>query len=187
LQLWRFDSDLKLEKFPELNSHNTLKYLTNNSEGAGILVTLSEAGITYVKEVLVNQILTEITPLSLPDIHSQVACPIGRVDTAITHIELSGANFSHSDVDLGKTGITVIAEDIKTKIHLHWEYKYASSYIPLPISDAGWADIEVSFWPLPVSLIELYLWLSFVPCLSLQARRPNCAVAFSQIILIDGG
>ncbi|KAH8953031.1 hypothetical protein BDL97_08G003200 [Sphagnum fallax] len=140
---WRVDSDLKLEKIPELNSHNTLKYLTNNSEGAGILVTLSEAGITYVKEVLVNEILTEITPLSLPDIHSQVACPIGRVDTAITHIELSGANFSHSDVDLGKTGITVIAEDIKTKIHLHWEYKYASSYIPLPISDAGWADIEV--------------------------------------------
>ncbi len=160
MQLWRVDSDLKLEKFPELNSHNTLKYLTNKSEGAGILVTLSEAGITYVKEVLVNEILTEITPLSLPDIHSQVACPIGRVDTAITHIELSGANFSHSDVDLGKTGITVTAEDIKTKIHLHWEYKYASSYIPLPISDAGWADIEVSFWPLPVSLIELYLWLS---------------------------
>jgi hypothetical protein len=53
---------LKLEKFPELNSHNTLKYLTNKSEGAGILVTLSEAGITYVKEVLVNEILTENSP-----------------------------------------------------------------------------------------------------------------------------
>jgi hypothetical protein len=99
--------DLNLDQILEDSSHNTQQYLTDDGEGAGILGTLSEAGLSYVKEVLVNQILKEITPLSLPDIHSQAKSPIGRVDATITHIELSGANVSYSDVDLGKTGISV--------------------------------------------------------------------------------
>jgi lipopolysaccharide-binding protein len=131
---------LKLDQVLEQRSYDTL---TNNSEGAGILGTLSEAGIAYVKEVLVNQILEEITPLSLPDMHSQVKSPIGRVDATITHFQLSGANVSHSDVELGKTGITVFAGDITAQIRLHWAYQYTSSYIPFPLGDGGWADIEV--------------------------------------------
>jgi len=123
------------------------KYLTNidnSEEVAGILVTLSEVGITYVKEVLVNQILSDIIPLALPDIHLQVKAPVGLVDTTITRLELSGANVSHSDVKLGKTAITVSAENIKAKIHFHWVYQYTSSYIPFPVTDGGWADVEVS-------------------------------------------
>ncbi|CAM6027186.1 unnamed protein product [Sphagnum balticum] len=139
-ELWRTHSDLKLDQVLEQRSYDTL---TNNSEGAGILGTLSEAGIAYVKEVLVNQILKEITPLSLPDMHSQVKSPIGQVDAAITHFQLSGANVSHSDVELAKAGITVFAGDITAQIRLHWAYQYTSSYIPFPLGDGGWADIEV--------------------------------------------
>ncbi|CAM6042964.1 unnamed protein product [Sphagnum compactum] len=132
----------------EENSRSMLKkYLTNNDnseEVAGILVTLSEVGITYVKEVLVNQILSDIIPLALPDIHLQVKAPVGLVDTTITRLELSGANVSHSDVKLGKTAITVSAENIKAKIHFHWVYQYTSSYIPFPVTDGGWADVEVT-------------------------------------------
>jgi hypothetical protein len=136
------------EEEEEENSHSMLKkYLTNNDnseEVAGILVTLSEVGITYVKEVLVNQILSDIIPLALPDIHLQVKAPVGVVDTTITRLELSGANVSHSDVKLGKTAITVSAENIKAKIHFHWVYQYTSSYIPFPVTDGGWADVEVT-------------------------------------------
>ncbi len=145
-QLWRLHLDLNLDQILEHSSHNTQQYLTDDSEGAGILGTLSEAGLIYVKEVLVNQILKEITPLSLPDIHSQAKSPIGQVDTTITHIELSGANVSYSDVDLGKTGITVFAGDIKARMRFHWKYECTSSYIPFPVTDGGWADVEVSFW-----------------------------------------
>jgi hypothetical protein len=143
-QLWRPHLDLNLDQILEHSSHNTQQYLTDDSEGAGILGTLSEAGLIYVKEVLVNQILKEITPLSLPDIHSQAKSPIGQVDTTITHIELSGANVSYSDVDLGKTGITVFAGDIKARMRFHWKYECTSSYIPFPVTDGGWADVEVT-------------------------------------------
>jgi hypothetical protein len=136
------------EEEEEENSRSMLKkYLTNidnSQEVAGILVTLSEVGITYVKEVLVNQILSDIIPLALPDIHLQVKAPVGLVDTTITRLELSGANVSHSDVKLGKTAITVSAENIKAKIHFHWVYQYTSSYIPFPVTDGGWADVEVT-------------------------------------------
>ena len=113
-------------------------------EAAGILVTLSESGLTYVKEVLVNRILEEITPLALPDIKVRTNSPIGHVDMEITKIELSGANVSYSDVDLGKTGITVIAGDIQARLRLHWYYEYSATYVPFPINDGGWADVKVS-------------------------------------------
>lgn len=112
-------------------------------EVAGIMVTLSESGINYVKEVLVNEILAEITPLALPDINAHVDSPIGRLDTKISQILLSGANVSYSDVDLGKTGITVFAGDVEARIRLHWYYEYSASYVPWPVNDGGWADVEV--------------------------------------------
>jgi hypothetical protein len=115
----------------------------NDSDVAGIMVTLSESGLAYVKEVLVNKILAEITPLALPDINAHVDSPIGRLDTQITHIELSGANVSYSDVDLEKTGITVFAGDIQARIRLHWYYEYSATYVPFPVNDGGWADVEV--------------------------------------------
>ncbi|KAG0582311.1 hypothetical protein KC19_3G050700 [Ceratodon purpureus] len=111
---------------------------------AGIMVTISESGLNYAKEVLVNEILAEITPLLLPDIKAHVTSPIGRVDMRISHIELSGANVSYSDVDLGKTGITVFAGDIHARIRLHWYYEYTATYVPFPVNDGGWADINVN-------------------------------------------
>lgn len=110
---------------------------------AGIMITPSESGLNYVKEVLVDQILQEITPLALPDIKAHVDSPIGTIDTRISHIELSGANVSYSDVDLGKTGITVFAGDIQARLRLHWYYEYSAAYVPFPINDGGWADVEV--------------------------------------------
>lgn len=119
----------------------------DGSDVAGIMVTLSESGLTYVKEVLVNEILAEITPLALPDIKAMVDSPIGRLSTQITHIELSGANVSYSDVDLEKTGITVFAGDIQARIRLHWYYEYSATYMPFPVNDGGWADVEVKICP----------------------------------------
>lgn len=110
---------------------------------AGIMVTVSESGLTYAKEVLVNEILAELTPLLLPDIKAHITSPIGRIDMQIAHIELSGANVSYSDVDLGKTGITVFAGDIHARIRLHWYYEYTATYVPFPVNDGGWADIKV--------------------------------------------
>ena len=110
---------------------------------AGIMVTISESGLQYAKEVLVNEILAELTPLSIPDIKAHISSPIGRVDMQISHIELSGANVSYSDVDLGKMGITVFAGDVRARIRLHWYYEYTATYVPFPVNDGGWADIYV--------------------------------------------
>jgi len=110
---------------------------------AGIMVTLSESGLNYAKEVLVNEILAEMTPLPLPNATMHVTSPIGRVDVLMSHIELSGANVSYSDVDLGKIGVTVFAGDVSAGIRFRWQYQYTSSYVPFPVVDGGWADVEV--------------------------------------------
>jgi hypothetical protein len=111
---------------------------------AGIMITVSESGLKYAKEVLLNEILAEITPLLIPDIKAHITSPVGRVDMQISHIELSGANISYSDVDLGKTGITVFAGDIHARIRLHWYYEYTATYVPFPVNDGGWANINVT-------------------------------------------
>lgn len=116
-----------------------------NSTGvAGIMITVSESGLKYAKEVLLNEILAEITPLLIPDIKAHITSPVGRVDMQISHIELSGANISYSDVDLGKTGITVFAGGIHARIRLHWYYEYTATYVPFPVNDGGWANINVT-------------------------------------------
>ena len=117
----------------------------DDSDVAGIMITLSDSGLTYVKEVLLNEVLAEITPLALPDIKAHVDSPVGRLDTQITQIELSGANVSYSDIDLGKTGITVFGGEIQARIRLHWYYEYTATYVPFPVNDGGWADVKVKF------------------------------------------
>lgn len=112
-------------------------------EVAGIMVTLSNSGIDYVKEVLVNEILAEITPLVLPDIKGHVDTPIGRLDTKLSQILLSGANVSYSDVDMDQSSITIFAGDVHARIRFHWYYEYSASYVPWPVNDGGWADVEV--------------------------------------------
>lgn len=146
---------------------------------AGIMVTVSESGLNYAKEVLVNEILAEITPLWLPDIKTHIISPIGRVDTQISHIELSGANVSYSDIDLGKTGVTVFAGDIHARIRLHWYYKYTAPYVPFPVNDGGWADVEVC-----TSCSTLMCVFSFHFCMLLLEKHSELQEESLEIIKI---
>ncbi|BBN17123.1 hypothetical protein MPTK1_7g12170 [Marchantia polymorpha subsp. ruderalis] len=120
------------------------KSRADTAGSAGILGTLSEQGLVYVKEVLVNEILAEVTPLDIPDIITRVNSPIGRVDTTITQIVLSGATVHYSDIELGQTGITIYAAGIKASLVMDWRYQYTATYVPFPVQDGGRAEVEVT-------------------------------------------
>ncbi|KAL2613523.1 hypothetical protein R1flu_025215 [Riccia fluitans] len=111
---------------------------------AGILGTLSQEGLVYVKDVLINEILAAATPLDIPDIVARVNSPIGRVDTTVTQIVLSGVQVKYSKIELGDTGITIYAAGIKASILMDWRYQYTATYVPFPVTDAGTAEVEVT-------------------------------------------
>ncbi|EFJ04326.1 hypothetical protein SELMODRAFT_138877 [Selaginella moellendorffii] len=111
---------------------------------AGILVTLSEMGISYVREVLVESVLQDLTPLNLPNVKRRVEWPIGIVDVELKNIVIVYANVSSSNVDLGNTGIWFNASGVETKVSLDWKYTYTASLIPFPISDSGTATAKVN-------------------------------------------
>jgi lipopolysaccharide-binding protein len=112
---------------------------------AGIMVTASDAALRYAKEVVVREVVAEMSPvLALPDVKTRVTSPVGRVDAELAHIEISGVNVSSSQVDLGKDGVvTVGAGDVRASIRFHWRYQYEASYVPFPVNDSGWADVQV--------------------------------------------
>lgn len=121
---------------------------------AGILGTLSEEGLEYVKEVLVGEILEEVTPLQISDINSRVNSPIGRLDMSITNIFLVAVDVYYSDIELGPNGITIYAAGIQAILEARWEYHYTASYVPFPVGDGGHAEVKVLFFSLSRSLSE---------------------------------
>lgn len=127
---------LELQRTPDV-------LVSGDGNSAGVMVNLSESGLSYVKDVLLEQILEEVTPLVLPDMKTRINSPIGRLDVEVSHNELSWANVSRSDVVLGKKGITVFVGHIHAGVRLHWKYKYTATYVPFPVNDGGWADVEV--------------------------------------------
>lgn len=128
---------LELQRTPDV-------LVSGDGNSAGVMVNLSESGLSYVKDVLLEQILEEVTPLVLPDMKTRINSPIGRLDVEVSHNELSWANVSRSDVVLGKKGITVFVGHIHAGVRLHWKYKYTATYVPFPVNDGGWADVEVN-------------------------------------------
>ncbi|KAL3679442.1 hypothetical protein R1sor_022398 [Riccia sorocarpa] len=113
-------------------------------EAAGILGTLSQEGLVYVKDVLINEILASAIPLDIPDISARMNSPIGRVDTTVTQIVLSGVKVKYSEIELGDNGITIYAAGIKANISMDWRYQYTATYVPFPVIDAGTASVEVT-------------------------------------------
>lgn len=128
------------------SSHSTFLPSSNNTGVAGITITVSESGLTYAKEVLVKEILAEITPLLLPDIKARVITPLGRLDTVLSHVELLGANVSYSQLNLGKTGVMVFAGDVHATMRVHWFYEFTANYVPFLVHDAGSPGGRTSRW-----------------------------------------
>lgn len=123
---------------------NSLRGDDGPVSAAGILGTLSGEGLEYVKDVLVGEILEDLTPLKISDISSRINSPIGRVDTLISDIYLQGAEVYYSDIELSNYGITIYAAGITATLEARWEYQYTASYVPFPVEDGGQAEVKVS-------------------------------------------
>eukprot|EP00249_Psilotum_nudum_P022822 c28652_g1_i2 orf=473-2203(-) len=116
--------------------------LGNDPECMSIII--SQRGLDYVKEILLQQILQQITPLRLPDIKKNAYIPIvGQVDAVLRNITLVKAEVTDSNISLENSGITITGHGVHANIMLRWQYKYYVGWIPIPISDRGRADVKV--------------------------------------------
>ncbi|CAM6099422.1 unnamed protein product [Calypogeia fissa] len=133
----------KVFRLKQSVDRDSLRAANVSKSGAGILGTLSEEGLEYVKDVLVGEILEEVTPLQISDINSRISTPIGRIDTLISDIYLEGAAVYYSDIELTTYGVTIYAAGITATLEANWEYHYTASYVPWPVGDGGRAEVKV--------------------------------------------
>ena len=132
----------------------------HEDDEAAIWITLSQSGLDWLKDVIVEQILTKITPVTFPDITSDSTVPfVGRFMSYFSNFTLLRAAVGSSIVLVNEEGILLMASDVATNLSLDWQYTYDNMWLPSPISDSGGAFIQVSSILFPFKLFS-FLFLN---------------------------
>ncbi|WOL12071.1 BPI/LBP family protein [Canna indica] len=130
--------------FVYLSIPSTSDAFWSQSDASYISATISEAGLVFAKDLLVERAVDSLTPLRLPDIEKSVRIPVlGGVNMAATNITLSGISISSSTVQPGESGIVIVASGATANLTMDWFYSYSTWFIPIEVSDKGSALVQV--------------------------------------------
>ncbi|KAF9587931.1 hypothetical protein IFM89_006185 [Coptis chinensis] len=120
--------------------------LTQN-DNAFISLLISQTGLDFTKDILVNQAISSLTPLQIPTVKKSVKIPIiGTVSVVLSNITINDINVSSSLIKPGGTGITIVASGGTGNLTMDWAYSYSTwvFFVPVKISDHGSASIQVA-------------------------------------------
>ncbi|PON38722.1 BPI fold-containing family B member [Parasponia andersonii] len=106
-----------------------------------ISLVISDKGLDFAKDLLIEKAISSIVPLQLPQIEKQVKVPIiGTVHVVLSNITIYSVDVPSSYVETGETGIVLIASGATANLSLNWKYSYSNWFIL--ISDNGRASIQ---------------------------------------------
>lgn len=118
---------------------------SQSSDDGFISAIISEKGLNFVKDLLIEQELKALVPLKLPVIEKAIKIPIiGTVHVSADNITLSHINVSDSTVHPGDSGVVIAVSGATAALSLNWRYSYSKwVLIPIKISDEGTASVQV--------------------------------------------
>ncbi|XP_010252620.1 PREDICTED: putative BPI/LBP family protein At1g04970 isoform X1 [Nelumbo nucifera] len=117
---------------------------SQSSEEGFISAVISQKGLDFSKDILVDLAITSLAPLSLPQIQKTVKIPlVGNVHIVLSNITIYRVDVSASEVKPGDTGITIVASGATANLSMNWYYSYGTWFIPIVVSDKGHASIQV--------------------------------------------
>ncbi|KAK4355209.1 hypothetical protein RND71_024180 [Anisodus tanguticus] len=118
-------------------------YVKSNEEGY-ISLAISNKGLNFVKQFLVEIAETSLVPLDLPKIKKSKHIPIiGTVHMVLSNITINNIHVISSTVKTGDTGIVFSVSGAYANMTMNWEYEYSNWWLPVPITDNGDASIQV--------------------------------------------
>ncbi|KAM3696304.1 hypothetical protein ACJW30_06G030000 [Castanea mollissima] len=121
----------------------TSTQIQSNEEGF-ISVTISEKGLDFAKDVLIDTAISSIIPLQLPDIEKFVKIPlVGKVYMLLSNITIFHVDIASSYVNTGETGIVLVASGATANLSMNWQYSYRTWLVPIAITDDGDASVQV--------------------------------------------
>ena len=111
-----------------------------------ISVIISDKGLDFAKDILINQSIASIVLSQLPQIEKSVQVPlVGKAHVILSEITIKNIQVSSSYVETGDTGINVVVSGATANLSLNWRYTVSSWLIPIGISDSGTATAKVLY------------------------------------------
>lgn len=111
-------------------------------EDAYISFGISQKGLEFAKDLLINTAISSLIPLQLPNIEQTVQIPlVGKVHMVLSDIVIYQVNVPYSIVQPGEMGVTIVASGATANLSLEWSYSYSTWLFEL--SDSGVASIQV--------------------------------------------
>ncbi|GAB2230002.1 hypothetical protein Droror1_Dr00014258 [Drosera rotundifolia] len=154
-----------------------------SSEEGYISVSISDKGLVFVKDLLIDKAVSALTPLQLPDIEKNVKIPVvGKVHIVLSDIVIYHIDVESSYVESGEDGFVIAASGATGNMSMSWKYSYKPWLVPIEVSDKGEASVLVE--GMEVALLaslksqEGKLNLSVVEC--------GCSIE-DVTIKVDGG
>lgn len=117
---------------------------SQSTEEGFISIDISDKGLDFVKDLLIDKAVTSLVPLQLPQIEKSAKIPVvGSVDMVLSNIVIDQVDVSSSIVKPGETGIAIVASGATAHLSMEWKYSYSTWLLPISISDNGVASVQV--------------------------------------------
>ncbi|XP_061345448.1 putative BPI/LBP family protein At1g04970 isoform X2 [Gastrolobium bilobum] len=117
--------------------------LQHQEEGF-ISVVISDKGLDFAKDFLIEKAIASIVVSQLPQIEKSVQVPlVGKAKVVLSDITIQGIQVNSSSVKTGDTSIVLVVSGATANMSFNWRYSCSSWLIPIGISDSGTATVEV--------------------------------------------
>ncbi|XVE78375.1 hypothetical protein DITRI_Ditri13aG0139800 [Diplodiscus trichospermus] len=157
---------------------------SRNQDESFTSILVSQQGLDFVKDLLINKAISSFIPLQLPStIEKSTSIPfLGIVDMVISNVTIYKIDVLSSYVKPGNTGIAIVASGTTCNLTMNWHYSYSSWLLPIEISDEGKAFVQVEGMEVGLTLgLE-----NKEGTLKLSLMESGCYVK-EIIIKLDGG
>ena len=113
-------------------------------EDGYISVVISDKGLDFAKDLLIDKAIASIVMSQLPQIEKSVQVPlVGKAKVVLSDITIKDIQIDSSSVKTGETGIVVVVSGATANLNMNWRYTCSSWLVPIGISDSGTATVKV--------------------------------------------
>ncbi|KAL0306317.1 UNVERIFIED_CONTAM: putative BPI/LBP family protein [Sesamum radiatum] len=117
-----------------------------------IAAEVSNKGLEFLKDLLIEKAESSLVPLELPKIDKYVKIPFcGRVQMALSNITIERVHVNSSTLKTGDSGIVIDVSGATANLSMNWEYSYSTWLLPITVSDKGSATVELDSLAIPFS------------------------------------
>ncbi|KAK4386936.1 putative BPI/LBP family protein [Sesamum angolense] len=122
-------------------------------EAGHITAEISNKGLDFLKDLLIEKAESSLVPLELPKIEKSVKIPVlGSVQMVLSNIVIERIHVTSSTVKTGDSGIVLDVSGATANLTMNWKYSYSTWLIPIAVSDKGNATVQVEGLEVGLSL-----------------------------------